>query len=122
MVYKPYPQLTSVTSGLSNSFFPAKMDVLACGALDKRVCPVGKETVLRNFDFFLKVHEALIIIITPPPPRALMTGQLFGSIQRKESRKACPLRQKSVRLPQNSSKEATDFCLRQRHGGGIPEH
>ena len=73
--------------------------------------------VLRNFDFFLKVHEALIIIITPPPPRALMTGQLFGSIQWKESQKACPLRQKWVRFSLNQSKEATHFCLRQRHGG-----
>lgn len=46
-----------------------------------------------------------------------MTGQLFGFKNKNESQKACPLRQKSVRFSLNLSKEATDFCLRQRHGG-----
>ena len=61
----------------------------------------------------------MIFMTIPSPPRALMTGQLFGSIQWKESRKACPLRQKWVRFSQNRSKEATHFCLRQRHGEKI---
>jgi len=49
MIYKLYPHLTSVSSGLSNCFFPAKTEVLALLALDTLVCPVGKETVSQNF-------------------------------------------------------------------------
>ena len=81
-------------------FSPALFRKNFVGCL-KILAPRGRKNFVklrRCIQFFLRL-SLMIFMLIPPPPRALMTGQLFGSIQQKESRKACPLRQKLVRLP-----------------------
>ena len=111
---------TQIFFRLVSSSVPQKF----CG-LPQNFCSTRETGAPENFvklrcciQFFLRLF-LMIFIIIPSPPRALMTGQLFGSIHQKQSRKACPLRQKLVRFSPNQSKEATNFCLRQRRGEGI---